>query len=477
MSVRFVENIEDANIATHGGKSFHGDDVFGIVFLELLLGDVYCFRIPYNEYSSALQRDDLILFDAGGGKFDHHQKGGNGAHSLVNKEKEAIPFASFGLLWEEYGRKFLKERFQDENEYFISYVFDYIDYHLVRAIDASDNGIFPTMEEGYPKPYRVMSLSCIISFLNPDEMVKDSENTGLLMAIKLARKAFLITLKRAEESINQNNFYKDKYSQAYSNEYDNTISRCLLDEMKNSIEIDANDYDFRKYDYNECKIDNFWDKYSDKYCEEVFVTSVDYAKNHFSSVIYGFGADSQEIDPVFGDRVDSMDCPTLKSVFYSSEEYGDDYENDLAELFHEVFVNTIKAAKYKIESKEYVEEAIRTTYGHVLVLYKKVYWQDWVANMPEAKKIWFVISPTENNTWKVRPIPCKYNENGYKKGFPSKWCGYSKDVSQKSIKFDKDVVFIHPSGFIAVCKTLNSALKLTNMALGNKENKPIEQEK
>ena len=46
MSVRFVERLEDANIVTHGGKSFHGDDVFGIVFLELLLGDVSCFRIP-----------------------------------------------------------------------------------------------------------------------------------------------------------------------------------------------------------------------------------------------------------------------------------------------------------------------------------------------------------------------------------------------------------------------------------------------
>ncbi|MBR3281009.1 MAG: MYG1 family protein [Clostridia bacterium] len=469
-----MERLEDANIVTHGGKSFHGDDVFGIVFLELLLGSVNCFRIPYNEYSPALKSENLIVFDTGGGRFDHHQKGGNGYHSLINKEKEAIPFASFGLLWEEYGRKFLKEYFESDNEKFINFTFNYIDYHLVRAIDASDNGIFPSMVEGFENAYRVMTLSCIISFLNPEEIVKDCDNTGLEMAIKLARKAFLITLKRSEGAYNYNQIHEKMDFGAFSNKYDNTITKCLLDEMKNSIPDEINDVDFSEYNDEKSKINFVWDKYADLYCSKEFDNSAEYAKQHFSTIIYGFAADSMGIGMSFNDRVDDMDCPTLKTIFYSPEEYGDDFEEDLSKLFHEVFANTHKAALFKIESKEYVEEAIRTTNGHVLVLHKKAYWQDFVANMPEAKKIWFVISPTDNYTWKIRPIPCKYNENGYKKGFPSKWYGYSKEMDQKSSRFDKDVIFIHPSGFIAICKTLDSALKLTNLALGNQENRPIE---
>ena len=475
MSIRFVEKIEDANIATHGGKSFHGDDIFGIAFLELFLGDVNCFRIPYNEYCSVTSRKDLIVFDTGGGKFDHHQKGGNGKHPLINKEKEPIPYASFGLLWDEFGLEFLKNRYQNEKEEFYDFVFKYVDYHLVRAIDASDNGIFPNMVSDYHYPYRVMSLSCVISFLNPDEIIKDSENKGLEMALKLAKKALLITLKRAEGNYNYRRFFEMGYDSKYSNEYDNTISKCLAKELRGPINEMP---DLPHFDDNyktETKIEKTWIKYSDAYFNEMFdEADIEFAQKQFSAIIYGFSADCMGIGQEFSQSVDEMDCATLRTIFDSKNEYGEGYEEDLSEIFHEVFMNTQKTAKYKIDSRDYVQEQARNTIGHVLVLLKKSYWQDWVANMPEAKKIWFVISPTDNGTWKINPIPCKYNENGYKMGFPKKWFGYSKSLDQKNGKFDKDVVFIHSSGFLAVCKTLNSALKLTKMALENQENRPIE---
>ena len=46
---------------------------------------------------------DGIVYDIGRGKYDHHQ---------LNKRvrENGIPYAAFGLLWEEYGSHFLGEK-------------------------------------------------------------------------------------------------------------------------------------------------------------------------------------------------------------------------------------------------------------------------------------------------------------------------------------------------------------------------------
>ena len=79
---------------THGGK-FHADDVFSAALLKMTHPDIKiirAFEVP----------DDFegIVFDIGFGKYDHHQKDaevrGNG-----------VPYASFGLLWREFGEKII----------------------------------------------------------------------------------------------------------------------------------------------------------------------------------------------------------------------------------------------------------------------------------------------------------------------------------------------------------------------------------
>lgn len=70
-----------------------------------------------------------IVFDVGGvydpsnGRFDHHQQGGAGARD------NGIPYASFGLVWKEYGHVVAGSV---ENAQFI-------DEQLVQCIDAHDN--------------------------------------------------------------------------------------------------------------------------------------------------------------------------------------------------------------------------------------------------------------------------------------------------------------------------------------------------
>lgn len=81
---------------THGGR-FHADDVFSAALLRILRPDI---RI-YRGYSVP-KGFTGIVFDIGDGPFDHHQKGSP-------KRENGVPYASFGLLWKEYGGFILSE--------------------------------------------------------------------------------------------------------------------------------------------------------------------------------------------------------------------------------------------------------------------------------------------------------------------------------------------------------------------------------
>ena len=112
-------------IVTHNGM-FHADDVFAVATMLLLFPKAKVIR----------SRDPLVwatadvLVDVGGEcdprhlRFDHHQIGGSG------ERPNGIPYASFGLVWKEFGEKLAG--FEGAK---------YIDKKLVAQIDGLDNGV------------------------------------------------------------------------------------------------------------------------------------------------------------------------------------------------------------------------------------------------------------------------------------------------------------------------------------------------
>lgn len=100
---------------THGGV-FHADDVFATALLQIWNPDIRISRgfvVP--------EKFNGIVYDIGGGKYDHHQKNGR-------VRDNGVPYAAFGLLWEEIGRDLLSG---DDVEKF--------DEDFVQPIDLSDN--------------------------------------------------------------------------------------------------------------------------------------------------------------------------------------------------------------------------------------------------------------------------------------------------------------------------------------------------
>lgn len=166
-----------ANAITHGG-TFHSDEVLATVILEKVLGNLtVCrtFKVP-EELS-----DNVIVYDIGLGKYDHHQKGGNGVRD------NGVPYASCGLIWKEYGHKIVADTCNPD------LVWEYMDKELIQGVDAADNGAIPKVDY----PAQSMSFSRLISDFNPTWDSSESGDECFAKAVAFAKIVFDNALAKA----------------------------------------------------------------------------------------------------------------------------------------------------------------------------------------------------------------------------------------------------------------------------------------
>ena len=124
-NIELTDSIEKAKFITHSGK-FHVDDVISTIFLSKIFDKIVLIRIPSIDNKNIA---DKIVYDIGGGEFDHHQKNRNG------QRDNGIYYSSIGLLWRKYGKEYLK-KIKVKN---IDKTFEYIDLELIQYLDATDN--------------------------------------------------------------------------------------------------------------------------------------------------------------------------------------------------------------------------------------------------------------------------------------------------------------------------------------------------
>ena len=166
--MELVRDVYEANCITHSG-TMHTDDIFSTALLDLYLGNIKVFRttdIPLDI------NKDVIIYDIGRGKFDHHQED-------ALKRENGITYCGFGLLWKEFGRDFLERR-DIEN---VEDVFNAFDKDLVEAIDADDNGVFPKIDA----PYKVKTLSEVFKLFNPGYKSGQYESDQFKKAVTFAK--------------------------------------------------------------------------------------------------------------------------------------------------------------------------------------------------------------------------------------------------------------------------------------------------
>lgn len=206
MNIKLTKDINEANAITHAG-TFHADEVFASVILSKVIDNLVIARV--SEVKDDI--DNKIIYDIGGGKFDHHQLGGNG------QREDGILYASCGLIWKEYGKLFLKKR-NYEN---IDELFEIIDKDLIEYIDANDNGDFPSIDASY----NFVHLSKLISEFNVKWNEDIDSDINFIKAVNFADIIFENKLKsiiskfaakenieNAIENSKNNIMYLDKFA-------------------------------------------------------------------------------------------------------------------------------------------------------------------------------------------------------------------------------------------------------------------------
>jgi uncharacterized UPF0160 family protein len=161
-------------IATHDG-SFHADEVFAIAALRLLGEPIDVVRTRDRD---ALARADVRVdvgfrHDPATGDFDHHQREFDGVRP------NGIRYASFGLIWREFGVR-VCEGDRD--------VADAVDASLVQGVDANDTGqqLSESLVEGvYP-----LTVNGVIGGFNArwdETLTPEQERLRFDEAVDLAR--------------------------------------------------------------------------------------------------------------------------------------------------------------------------------------------------------------------------------------------------------------------------------------------------
>lgn len=162
-----LENVKNNNDIpnkgfTHAGV-FHADEVFTTAFLKILNPEFVWergFVVPENY--------DGIVYDIGGGEFDHH-------FTNARVRDNGVPYAAFGLVWERFGSLIMN--IEDADRF---------DKEFVQMIDQTDN-------TGVPNP-----VSSIIRNMNPEWDEELSSDDFFADAVEYA----MTTLKSLFKHIN-----------------------------------------------------------------------------------------------------------------------------------------------------------------------------------------------------------------------------------------------------------------------------------
>lgn len=198
-----IEMVKNAKVAyTHGGV-FHADDVFSAVLLNMINPELKikrAFKIPEEV------DENTIIFDIGGGLYDHHQE-------PREARENGVLYAAFGKLWRDLGTYFVPEEFVSK-----------FDESFIQAIDNTDN----TGEHNL--------LSGVISSFNPNW-----NETTMDEAFDTACGVAKIILDRQFSSINSKIEAREIVNKAYEKAEDKSI--IILEQFVPAIEYIQENYE------------------------------------------------------------------------------------------------------------------------------------------------------------------------------------------------------------------------------------------
>ncbi|PXW81152.1 uncharacterized UPF0160 family protein [Ruegeria sp. P4] len=170
-----------SHLVTHSG-GFHADELLSTVILSCLYPEAELVRTRDKSWITPAEGRIIYdvggEFDAGAGIFDHHQR----PNPL---RPNGQPYSSFGLIWAEFGRDYLRVQAVPEKD--LEQVHAAFDEDFVRPVDLLDNGAVDTAEAG--PLFAGLTLPVLLESLKPvfDDRSEGADDTAFHAALTVAR--------------------------------------------------------------------------------------------------------------------------------------------------------------------------------------------------------------------------------------------------------------------------------------------------
>ncbi|WPY94474.1 MYG1 family protein [Limimaricola variabilis] len=169
------------HLVTHSG-GFHADELLSSVILTRLFPDAELVRSRDKAWITP--GEGRIIYDVGGQFdaeariFDHHQK----PNPL---REDGQPYSSFGLIWAQYGRDYL--RALDVPEHDVEKIHASFDRGFVLPVDLLDNGAVDASAAG--PLFSGLTLPVLLESLKPafDDREEGADDRAFAAAVPVAR--------------------------------------------------------------------------------------------------------------------------------------------------------------------------------------------------------------------------------------------------------------------------------------------------
>ena len=181
------------------------------------------------------------------------------------------------------------------------------------------------------------------------------------------------------------------------------------------------------------------------------------------------------------DAVDNGEFPVVSAAYnYKGIEslindynvcWDEEADNDIlflqiVEVISSYFDRVVKHTFSKIKAKKYVDEAIKKSNNHVMILDTYMPFKDIVisSELEQAKDILFAITPSNRGGYNIHTIPKDKSTHETRMDFPKEWGGLIDQELQK-VSGIPSASFCHKELFLAVTKTKEDALKMIDKTI------------
>lgn len=184
-------------VYTHAGL-FHADEIFAVAILVLAGETEERSDIIRLQKLNNIPNDGIIVdigrtLDPNNQAFDHHQ-------GFLTRA-DGYPYASAGLVWDNFGDAVIEKLFSGLNQQEIQHVIKYVDERLIKGLDAhdADNAYAHTAACSAGK-VSILSISNLINLLNGSD-ITDNQEAFIRVLEQIAIPTLQLMIQRGVEHL------------------------------------------------------------------------------------------------------------------------------------------------------------------------------------------------------------------------------------------------------------------------------------